>query len=161
MFSSRQLLLLFALLLLVILDGIQAAGGLPDKGTKDTPLPVDNPLDYARRKGVAGAGTSKSAPGKTKPVAGKPKPAAAVAGTAAKGATPGKKAPSGKVKPAPLSESDYLTNVNSISEEDPKGKKVNKPAPAPAPATATATAVPTVHTTVAPSIGRSFMDFLY
>ena len=156
MFSSRQLLLLFALLLLAVLDSIQAAGGLPDKGTKDTPLPVDNPLDYARRKGVAGAGTSKSAPGKTKPVAGRPEPAAAAA--AAKGATPGKKAPSGKVKPAPLDESDYLTNVNSISEEDPKGKKVNKPAPAPAPApataTATATAVPTVHVTVAPSIGK-------
>ena len=84
--------------------------------------------------------TSKGVLGKAKPVAGKTKPAPAI-----KKAT-GTATAAGKSKPAPLDESAYITNVNSIGEEDPSGKKRDK-------ITAT-TAVPSESTTIAPSIGK-------
>lgn len=142
-----QLLLVLLLVLVFSLYNlrVEAVNGLADKGTKDEPLPKDNPLDYARSKGAAVGtlgtkATSKGVLGKAKPVAGKTKPAPAI-----KKAT-GTATAAGKSKPAPLDESAYITNVNSIGEEDPSGKKRDK-------ITAT-TAVPSESTTIAPSMGK-------
>merc|ERR1711991_271069 len=95
-----------------------------DKGTKDEPLPKDNPLDYARSKGAVAA--TQGAPSKIQPAAGKSKPAPAGKSKPAPAGKSTAKVANAKSKPAPLDESAYITNVNSIGEEDPSGKKKNK-----------------------------------
>ena len=148
-------ILLLTLTLYVYIIRVEAVKGLAEKGTKDEPLPKDNPLDYARSKGaVAGSTETKTAStsvtknnsAKTKPLPGKMKPApvkrapAPAVPSKTKGAKPG---------PVPFDESAYITNINSIGEEDSSGKKKNK-------VSATAV-VPIVSPTVAPSMGKSWM----
>ena len=146
------LVLLLAFVWPAYIIPVEAVNGMADKGTKDEPLPKDNPLDYARSKGAVAA--TQGAPSKIQPAAGKSKPAPAGKSKPAP-AGKSKPAPTGKTtakvanaksKPAPLDESAYITNVNSIGEEDPSGKKKNK--------VAAATSVPIESATVAPSVGK-------
>ena len=104
--------LFITLLFLAALATTNGINGLPDKvNTKDVPLPKDNPLDYARKKGAAVAPPKSTSVQKTIVPAIPPK------------------ASSSKTAPAKtgFDESDFITNVNGVEEQDTHGKSLGKP----------------------------------